>query len=355
MDRSFKNNGVLKTYRDTKMTARIWVIALSLLLSAPVYLAAGQSCTDASGNISVTVIEANAATGDYSFAVSNSGNGNGNRLETAFFEIGGGTYSNASVAIPTWSDSNDTVAGWNAIRFDYVSGQRISGGAVQTFSYTLSAYIDEVRIRTLTRNGAQEDLALTNLSAGCTLPAELVDFSVVRDGADVVLSWETLSETLVDVFVVQKNVGAGFETAALVPAVGSAHSGSSYRVSDAADSEFSQQYRLMVVGTDGSVDYSAIVELAADPGARPFLLSEPFPNPASGSTNIEIAVAETAHIDIDVIDVLGRVVASEASETIVPGETARVEIGTNDLARGIYLIVASSARSRQTRSLIVTG
>ena len=152
--------------------------------------------------------------------MSNSGNGTPRRLEVVSFEIGGANSSNGAVVIPTWSTTYSVVAGWDAIQFDFVSGTRLSNGAVQTFSYDLDQYINDVHIQTENLSGTIENFYIQNVSAGCLLPVELESFEAIKSTNEILFQWQTLSETNTDGFELQVLRQSDFVTVDFVPAIG---------------------------------------------------------------------------------------------------------------------------------------
>lgn len=61
-----------------------------------------------------------------------------------------------------------------------------------------------------------------------------------------------------------------------------------------------------------------------------------FPNPAQQSTALSVTLSRAGEIQVNVTDMQGRIVKSVSKEGIAG--TQKIEIGTNDLAAGLYLI-----------------
>jgi len=66
-----------------------------------------------------------------------------------------------------------------------------------------------------------------------------------------------------------------------------------------------------------------------------FALDQNFPNPFNPTTTIRVRIPEEVHVSLDVLDVLGRRVATLISEKLKPGTHQRVFDGSN-LASGVY-------------------
>lgn len=78
-----------------------------------------------------------------------------------------------------------------------------------------------------------------------------------------------------------------------------------------------------------------------------------FPNPANAQIQIEMNVATSAEIKIEVVNVLGEVVSSVYSAQTAPG-ILRKEITTAELSSGTYFIRVSSDNSVQNYKFTVT-
>src|SRR5690606_3228436 len=178
------------------------------------------------------------------------------------------------------------------------------------------------------------------------LPVELFSFTATRDGEDVVLRWETASETN----------NAGFEVEyAVVPAVETRHGASlpwqrlafvdgggttaeartyAYRASGLAPG--AHRFRLKQVDFDGAFAYSpeveAVVELPGD-----YLLSAVYPNPFNPRAAFTLAVRRAQHVTVALYDLLGRRVALLHDGVLEANETYRFDIDGAALASGSYL------------------
>lgn len=90
-----------------------------------------------------------------------------------------------------------------------------------------------------------------------------------------------------------------------------------------------------MVDLDGSLAYSKLVWLERDCGNAQ-LQFEVFPNPVNESINIELTSETESGVEIQVLDMLGRVIISEHA-TIAPGRNIKT-INTKALAAATYYI-----------------
>jgi hypothetical protein len=96
-------------------------------------------------------------------------------------------------------------------------------------------------------------------------------------------------------------------------------------------------------------------EVAAIP--YQFTLHQNYPNPFNPSTTISFSLPRTSHVQLDIIDVLGRIVASPLSEVLPPGEH-RVQWNGRDnngaqVSSGIYFSRISDGGSSQSRPMML--
>ncbi len=115
-------------------------------------------------------------------------------------------------------------------------------------------------------------------------------------------------------------------------------------------------FRLRFVNTDGSVDYSDIVEVVgeADPvgGVR---LSGNYPNPFGGQTTISFELPVAVSVTLDIVDLEGQPVVTLIDGTFASGQhDARWEPNAN-LAGGFYRVRLTTADTTLTRTTVYAG
>ena len=86
---------------------------------------------------------------------------------------------------------------------------------------------------------------------------------------------------------------------------------------------------------------------------QPFLLQAAAPNPFADRTHVELTVAHTQHVRVDVTDALGRVVRTLHDGTMAAGQTHRLTFEGAGLPSGLYLVRAATAKGTATARLLV--
>lgn len=191
-----------------------------------------------------------------------------------------------------------------------------------------------------------DDVVIECNDGGVVIPCSATDLPVelssaletVRDGRDVVISWQTASETNNAGFEVQHATRtAPWRTVAFVEGAGTTTHVTAYEHRLVGLAPGLHRLRLKQVDLDGGFTYSDAVEVAVEtPGA--YVLSDVYPNPFNPAARFTLAVDRPQRVRVDVFDVQGRRVAV-VHDGVVPAheETAfRVEAGA--LPSGVYLL-----------------
>ncbi len=198
------------------------------------------------------------------------------------------------------------------------------------------------------------------------LPVELISFSAVLQPGSatadetVLLNWSTATEVDNYGFEIErqeasiKNQDQSFETLGFVEGHGNSNSPKDYSFIDASASLSTSgtiQYRLKQIDTDGSFEYSEIIEVEIGLPTK-FELSQNFPNPFNPSTIISYSLAQNGFVQLKVYDILGREVATLVNKKQAPGRYT-IEFNASALSSGIYLYKLTSGKFVKTRKLML--
>jgi len=171
-----------------------------------------------------------------------------------------------------------------------------------------------------------------------TVPVELTSFSVTRTGSDLLLTWETQTETGNYGWDIQRTTGyaSGFsqwETIGFVAGKGTVSTPSRYSFT-AGPSAGTVSFRLRQQDLDGRESYSSIAVAEAVP-AR-FELSGNYPNPFNPETTLRFSLPASGDVTLAVYSVTGQLVQKSELNKLEAGMQS-VPFKGDGLASGIYL------------------
>jgi uncharacterized repeat protein (TIGR01451 family) len=182
------------------------------------------------------------------------------------------------------------------------------------------------------------------------LPVELTSFTASLEGEAVALAWSTATETNNAGFDVERSTdGETFTAIGFEPGVGTTEEAQSYRFVD-RDAPFATTlfYRLRQVDTDGTFEYSPVVEVEVTPSAVALLPVAP--NPVVGFANLRYELPEATAVRLQVFDLLGRRVATLADGEKPAGRHEVTWTGSR-LAPGTYFVRLQAGSTAQTQML----
>jgi hypothetical protein len=202
----------------------------------------------------------------------------------------------------------------------------------------------------LSSSSRDDEIAWYENAPGANLPVELARFTAATSGEAVTLRWSTTSEENNAGFDVERSTdGETFTTIGFEPGVGTTEEAQSYRFVD-GDAPFSTTlfYRLRQVDTDGTFEYSPVVEVQVTPSAVALLPVAP--NPVSASARLRYELPEATTVRLQVFDLLGRRVATLADGE-KPAGRHEVSWQSSGLASGTYFVRLQAGSTAQTQML----
>ncbi len=183
------------------------------------------------------------------------------------------------------------------------------------------------------------------------LPVELVAFAAVADGPDVLLTWETASET--------NNAGFWIERAqsdetwtdlGFVSGSGTTLEAQSYRWRASHLTPGHYRFRLRQVDLDGAFEHGPIVEVDVRT-MEALTLDAPGTMRAGAGTDVRFGTARGGQIRLTLYSLLGQQVAELYAGSVDAGESRSVRWSGEGQAAGLYLLVLEREGARVTRTL----
>ena len=186
------------------------------------------------------------------------------------------------------------------------------------------------------------------------LGVELIGLTATVDGSDVVLAWSTASESENVGFEIERRSADGgyWSAVAWVDGRGTSATETRYRHTVSAQPAGAQRFRLAQYDLDGSVTYSAEVEVTVAGDGSAGVVRLVGANPVRDRASIELALPVSQRVTVAVHDALGRRVAVLKDGAALAG----VEVLSFDataVAPGVYFVVVTGAGVREVGRLVV--
>jgi len=202
-------------------------------------------------------------------------------------------------------------------------------------------------------NSSTTFMVCDDLAFSGVVPVELVGFDALQDGSDVLLSWETASETNNAGFEVQMDAGSGYQVMGFVDGHGTTTETQTYAYAVRDLDPGTYQFRLKQIDFDGVFEYHGDLEVAVETPGQ-YVLMPAYPNPFNPEATVRFAVRDSAPVTLTLHDVLGRQVSTLYSGTPEANQTLSVQIDGSSLPSGRYLVrlTASSFSASQPVTLL---
>jgi hypothetical protein len=173
------------------------------------------------------------------------------------------------------------------------------------------------------------------------VPVELSSFTAENVEGEVVLKWQTATETNNQGFEVERSQMSKVKSQmdwskiSFVEGRGTTTELTEYSYKDKIPTPGTYVYRLKQIDFDGTVSYSDEVEIDVT-GPKDFTLYQNYPNPFNPTTTIKFALPVDSNVKINVYNSLGQLV-----ETLVDGEMQsgyhEVIFNASRYSSGVYL------------------
>jgi hypothetical protein len=172
-------------------------------------------------------------------------------------------------------------------------------------------------------------------------PVELSSFTAENVDGEVVLKWQTATETNNQGFEIERLQDSKIEnlndwkTIGFVSGFGTTTELKTYSFNDNKISSGNYTYRLKQIDFDGTVSYSNEIEIDVT-GPKEFTLFQNYPNPFNPSTIIKFALPVDSRAKINVYNSVGQLVETLVDKEMESGYH-EVNFNASRLASGVYL------------------
>ncbi len=197
-----------------------------------------------------------------------------------------------------------------------------------------------------------QDVYYSFITDTTIIPVELMSFTAVSNGKEVVLNWSTASELNNQLFEVQRSFdGSDFATIGFVNGKGTTSERQDYIYKDKILTDGKYSYRLKQIDYLGNNEYSDIIEIELR-AFNTFLLEQNYPNPFNPTTTIGYGLKDKSHVKITILNSIGEEVASLINEEKESGYHT-VEFNAANLPSGVYFYQLNAGSFIETKKMIL--
>lgn len=202
-------------------------------------------------------------------------------------------------------------------------------------------------------SGSQGNFSVVRLTTDDPVPVEFTSFASIVSGNNVILQWETASETNNYGFEVQrKSTNSEYEILGFVSGAGTTTEPRTYFFTDSKLTNGEYYYRLKQTDFDGSFAYSNEITVEVKAPAE-YALEQNYPNPFNPSTSIDFSIAEASVVKLGVYNLLGQEVKVLVNEFKEAGPHT-VTFDASSLTSGVYFYIIETPKFRQTKKMLLT-
>jgi hypothetical protein len=261
-------------------------------------------------------------------------------------------YSNSTDGGVTWSQNQrlsdyfDPHVGWpqQSKMGDYFDMVSDNNGARLAWAATF--------------NGEQ-DVYYSYIIDSTLVPVELISFTALSNGKEIILNWSTATELNNQLFEVQRSFsGSDFATVGFVNGKGTTTERQDYVYKDKFSADGKYFYRLKQIDYLGHFEYSDVIEIELR-AFNSYLLEQNYPNPFNPSTTIGYGIKEKSNVKITVFNSIGEEVAllvneeKESGYHTVEFNTVNLPAGRQSLSSGVYFYQLQAGPYVEAKKMIL--
>ncbi|HCY75403.1 MAG TPA: hypothetical protein DHV28_05740 [Ignavibacteriales bacterium] len=184
------------------------------------------------------------------------------------------------------------------------------------------------------------------------IPVELTSFVGSSVNGNVVLNWNTATETNNSGFEIQRSTDkVNFSNVAFVPGFGTTTEPRSYSYTDNSVNNGKYYYRLRQIDYNGAFAYSQIVEVDVSAPIE-FALTQNYPNPFNPSTIISYSIPQNSFVTLKVYDIIGNEIATLVNESKSAGKYD-VRFDASNLSNGVYFYTIKADNFTSSKKMIL--
>ncbi len=214
--------------------------------------------------------------------------------------------------------------------------QFFTGMPMASMVSDLSISLSDRKLRAVTHGNGVYEAYIDQI-----VPVELVSFTAVKNGSDVILNWATASELNNRGFEIERSFEpVNWNIIGFVNGNGTTNNNQSYTFTDhLAGINYTGKfyYRLKQLDHDGSFKYSQEISVEGGIGPDNISLYQNYPNPFNPVTRISFYLPNDADVTLKIFNGNGEQVAVLVSERLIAGmHTYDLDAASYNLSSGVY-------------------
>ncbi len=189
------------------------------------------------------------------------------------------------------------------------------------------------------------------------VPVELVYFTAENILNEVILKWQTATETNNSGFEIQKSKKTNTKntsdwvTISFIEGNGTTTETNEYFYKDIINEPATYYYRLKQIDIDGSVNYSKDVEINIG-SPKEFVLYQNYPNPFNPSTTIKFNLPVQSNVKLSIYNLLGQLVETILEKQMEAGYH-EIDFNASNHSSGIYFFRLESEQFTAVKKMLL--
>jgi photosystem II stability/assembly factor-like uncharacterized protein len=183
------------------------------------------------------------------------------------------------------------------------------------------------------------------------IPVEMHSFSASAVNDEIILSWQTATETNNKGFEVEQLINSLWENIGFVNGRGTTTEPYRYNFSVKVKESGIYKFRLKQIDYDGSWVYTSAVEVNTEMPSV-YTLEQNFPNPFNPSTAITFAIGSKERVSIIIYDILGNFIKEVINEDKEAGNHT-IYLNASDLSSGVYIYRLNAGSYTSARKMML--
>ncbi len=189
-----------------------------------------------------------------------------------------------------------------------------------------------------------------------TLPVELSSFTSNIRKNDVLLNWETTSETNNSGFEIERKAASDKENwikLGFVKGYGNTNEVKNYSFKDDGLTSGQYSYRLKQIDYNGNFEYFMLDNQVFVGRPDKFVLNQNFPNPFNPVTKINFSLPDDSKVSLKIFDAAGRLVSTLINYEFKIADYYSISFNATGLASGTYFYTIQTDRNTETKKMVL--